>query len=192
MARPAGAHMLADAPQLTPLATPASQPPRSALVSSHSLPSIHPFKQQPPQQPPQHPQQQPQQRPKQDGRVRPSMAAQSRASAEPTRVRPALEPMYAGQPSNRIRRPQPQSQQRDASIEELPTRSPLLALEMELLQAKAGDEKVAACFKALRGLGAVISRPLQPLLEMVSKDLWMTAAQGECGRHLASCRRAAR
>ena len=63
----------------------------------------------------------------------------------------------------------------DRALDELPTRSPLLALEIALSQAKSGDEKVAACFNALRGLREAISRPLQPLLEAVSKEMWMSA-----------------
>jgi hypothetical protein len=63
----------------------------------------------------------------------------------------------------------------DRALDEVATRSPLLALEIALSQAKSGDEKVAACFNALRGLREAISRPLQPLLEAVSKEMWMSA-----------------
>lgn len=57
-------------------------------------------------------------------------------------------------------------------------RSPLLTLEVKLMQAMSGAERsptphrAAACFEALRGLLAAVSLPFRPLLQTLSRELW--------------------
>jgi len=146
-------------------------PPRSGMASSHSLPSINGRPGGPKSMP---------------------AATPGRSRAKGERVPLPLEPLSriaepaAGQTSDAAGRRRTAA--REAAPpplpDQLPTRSPLLALEMELIQAQSGDEKVAACFNALRGLRNAISRPLQPLLEAVSKEMWLSAVA--VGGHAAA------
>lgn len=69
----------------------------------------------------------------------------------------------------------------------LPIRSPLLALELELTQAAGGDDKIAACFRALQGLLSAVAQPLRPLIRLVSQEL-MTALYGGRRGHLEELR----
>ena len=147
-------------------------PPRSAIHSSHSLPRIPT-------------------RPAGTASETPRTSAMGTAiAANPGRSRPpgvavleslarkhGPESIPAGMASEAAgrRRAVDSRPMTDRALDEVATRSPLLALEIALSQAKSGDEKVAACFNALRGLREAISRPLQPLLEAVSKEMWMSA-----------------
>lgn len=147
-------------------------PPRSAIHSSHSLPRIPT-------------------RPAGTASETPCTSAMGTAiAANPGRSRPpgvavleslarkhGPESIPAGMASEAAgrRRAVDSRPMTDRALDEVATRSPLLALEIALSQAKSGDEKVAACFNALRGLREAISRPLQPLLEAVSKEMWMSA-----------------
>ena len=147
-------------------------PPRSAIHTSHSLPRIPT-------------------RPTGTASETPCTSAMGTAiAANPGRSRPpgvavleslarkhGPESIPAGMASEAAgrRRAVDSRPMTDRALDEVATRSPLLALEIALSQAKSGDEKVAACFNALRGLREAISRPLQPLLEAVSKEMWMSA-----------------
>ena len=71
--------------------------------------------------------------------------------------------------------------ERKQRLEDIDTskfRSPLLTLEARLMTAVAGSEapptlpRAAACFDALRGLVSSVAKPFQPLLQVLSRELW--------------------